>query len=158
MTSNYDRLTHDQRMQIVTLSQEGVNNSEISRRFDVRRGTIINLLKKYAETGSVDDKRRSGRPKITNARDDRELVSVAKKQPNIVGRQVRQNWIEGGGQSISLATVKRRLLSAGLHGYVAQRKPLLTTKHRQRRLQWALQHRDWTAVEWMKVIISDDVS
>ncbi|GBM62743.1 hypothetical protein AVEN_63318-1 [Araneus ventricosus] len=36
------------------------------------------------------------------------------------------------------------------------RVPLLTKRHRQLRLQWASEHRDWTMDEWKRVAWSDE--
>ncbi|GBM16915.1 Transposable element Tc1 transposase [Araneus ventricosus] len=36
------------------------------------------------------------------------------------------------------------------------RAPLLTKRHRQLRLQWAREHRDWTMDEWKRVAWSDE--
>ncbi|GBM64038.1 Transposable element Tc1 transposase [Araneus ventricosus] len=38
----------------------------------------------------------------------------------------------------------------------ATRVPLLTKRHRQLRLQWAREHRDWTMDEWIRVAWSDE--
>ncbi|GBN90033.1 hypothetical protein AVEN_66919-1 [Araneus ventricosus] len=34
--------------------------------------------------------------------------------------------------------------------------PLLTKRHRQLRLQWAREHRDWTTDEWKRVAWTDE--
>ena len=44
----------------------------------------------------------------------------------------------------SSRTVKRRLDEAGLYGRVARKKPLLTVRHKQVRLAWAKERKDWT--------------
>ncbi|GBN79947.1 hypothetical protein AVEN_97729-1 [Araneus ventricosus] len=36
------------------------------------------------------------------------------------------------------------------------RVPLLTKRHRQLRLQWAQEHRDWTMDEWKRAAWSDE--
>ncbi|GBM47063.1 hypothetical protein AVEN_179790-1 [Araneus ventricosus] len=36
------------------------------------------------------------------------------------------------------------------------RVALLTTRHRQLRLQWALEHRNWAMDEWKRVASSDE--
>ena len=45
-------LTHDQRIQIVTLRREDYSYSDLAQRFNVQRATII---KKHDDTGSTDD-------------------------------------------------------------------------------------------------------
>ena len=56
----------------------------------------------------------------------------------------------------SSSTVKRRLIDAGLNGRISRRKPLLLPRHKQQRLQWAKDHRDWTEDMWKKVVWSDE--
>ena len=37
-----------------------------------------------------------------------------------------------------------------------KKKPLLSTRHRQRRLAFALKYRNWTVEDWKRVIGSDE--
>ncbi|GBN32159.1 hypothetical protein AVEN_136397-1 [Araneus ventricosus] len=53
-------------------------------------------------------------------------------------------------------TVQRTLLDMGLCSRHPTRVPLLTKRHRQLRLQWAREHRDWTMDEWKRVAWSDE--
>ena len=55
----------------------------------------------------------------------------------------------------SSSTVKRGLIDAGLNGRILRRKPLLLPRHKQQRLQWAKDHRDWTEDIRKKVVWSD---
>lgn len=155
--AGYKRLSHDDRVRICTLANEHISNHELSRRFNVHRATVINLLRKYRSTGSVDDRQRKGRPRMTSLREDRRLLRISKSNPAAVSGAVRQLWIESGGLPLSKMTVKRRLIAGGLHGQIAVHKPLLTARHRKRRLEWALQHRHWTVDMWRRVVFSDEV-
>jgi hypothetical protein len=44
----------------------------------------------------------------------------------------------------SVTTVRERLRAYGLWGYIARQKPLLTPLHRQRRLQWCRERKNWS--------------
>ena len=58
---------------------------------------------------------------------------------------------------ISDQTVRNRLHDAGLWARRPYRGPVLTDRHRQNRLQWANQHRQWTvANDWRRVWFSDE--
>jgi transposase len=48
-------LTHDERVQIITLQQEGYTYSNLALRFNVRKATITDLISKFRRTGSTDD-------------------------------------------------------------------------------------------------------
>ena len=60
------------------------------------------------------------------------------------------------GVSLSAQTVQRRLVECGLLAYRPKKKPLLTNKMKQKRLSWAKQHVSWTMDQWNSVIFSDD--
>jgi hypothetical protein len=60
------------------------------------------------------------------------------------------------GVQLHPMTVRRRLAAAGLNGRIARRKPFISAKNRQRRLQWARDHANWTVQDWKKVVWSDE--
>jgi hypothetical protein len=43
-----------------------------------------------------------------------------------------------------------------LKAVVKAKKPLLKTRHRQRSLEFALYHQNWTIEDWKRVIWSDE--
>ena len=151
------KLTIEERIEIIALSREGVNNSELSRRYNVQRRTIINVLQKAAEGHTVEDRTRTGRPRAMTARDDRALARLSLRQPTAVSRSLSQDFQLETGLSIAPRTVRRRLRSMDITCRVAKRRPILSRQHRQRRLQWAREHQNLTAEDWNNVIFSDEV-
>ena len=65
------RLNHNQRIQALMMLARGDNVSNVSRAFDCHRNTIIRLHQRFQQTGGVADRRRPGRPRVTNPRTDR---------------------------------------------------------------------------------------
>ena len=57
------RLSEEQRYRAVFLNEQGLSSREIAMQVGCDHKTILNLLGKYAETGSVRDRPKSGRPK-----------------------------------------------------------------------------------------------
>lgn len=151
------RLTHDQRVQIIALHDEaGHSVQQLMRSFNCDRRTIQRLLAKHKATASVDDRPRQSRGRVSTEREDRTLVRLSSQNPRLVARQLQQTWSQHHGVHGSLTTVKRRLRSAGLYGRVAVKKPLLSARHRQRRLLWAQDHLNWTLDQWSLVCFSDE--
>ena len=60
------------------------------------------------------------------------------------------------GVVASTSTVKRRLITAGLNGRIARRKPLLLPRHKITHLEWAKAHAQWTDDMWKRVVWSDE--
>lgn len=150
------RLSHDQRIGIATLHREGVGIQELARRYGVHRSNIYRLCRRLEDTGSTDDRRRSGRPRVSNVHDNRILRRMSVAQPNLVARDLRHRWSQEHGVEASTRTVARRLVEMGQYGRIAVRKPLLSARHRQRRLQFARQHLNWTVHQWRHVVFSDE--
>lgn len=57
---------------------------------------------------------------------------------------------------ISLATVDRVLRQGNVKKWLAKHRPLLKPEHVKKRLDWAMQRKDWGIEEFMSVIWSDE--
>ena len=68
---NMPRLNQNQRIQSLTMLAPGDNVSNVSRAFGCHRNTTIRLRQRFQRTGWVADRRRPGRPRVTNPRTDR---------------------------------------------------------------------------------------
>ena len=71
-------LSLDSKKLFVDLYENGHKLSEISKLLSVPYITISNIVKKYRNTGSVENNKRSGRPKLVADRDDRKLERLVK--------------------------------------------------------------------------------
>ncbi|XP_048269855.1 uncharacterized protein LOC125386770 [Bombus terrestris] len=58
--------------------------------------------------------------------------------------------------NIANRTVRRRLEDFNLRGRKPQKKPLLSSRNRKRRLTFATAHKHWTSDDWQKVLFSDE--
>ena len=71
LSLNMPRLNQNQRIQALMMLARGDNVSNVSRAFSCHRNTIIRLRQRFQQTGEVKDRRRPGRPRVTNPRTDR---------------------------------------------------------------------------------------
>ena len=71
LSLNMPRLNQNQRIQALTMLARGDNVSNVRRAFGCHRNTIIRLRQRFQQTGGVADRRRPGRPRVTNPRTDR---------------------------------------------------------------------------------------
>ena len=96
---------------------------------------------------------RSGRPKKTTPRSDRELCLNSRRNRWKTAPELRQDC---NLLNVHVSTVKRRLCDRGLNGRIARRKPKLTADHKRRRLEFARAHVNWTREQWSQVLWSDE--
>ena len=62
----------------VDLHQNGHRLCEISKLLQLSYMTVSNIIKRFVQTGSVENKARSGRPKVVTDRDYRKLERLVK--------------------------------------------------------------------------------
>ena len=122
----------------------GDNVSNVSRAFCCHRNTIILLCQRFQQTGGVADRRRPGRPKVTNPRTERFIkLTNLRRRFQTATSSARQ-------YGISKQTVLRDLWQA--RQPIGPRRPyvgqVLTARHRAARLQWAQRHFRWGRQQW----------
>ncbi|KAI1678360.1 Tc1 [Pyrenophora tritici-repentis] len=114
----------------------------------------IKLLPEYLEEAP-----RTGRPRKQEAIQEAAIERVRRDR---YGREKSCADIAGDlslhGHNVSSTTVWRVLKAAGYNKTKPTRKPGLTKKMRQERLNWCLAHKDWTLENWKDVIWSDETS
>ena len=152
LSLNIPRLNQNQRIQAVTMLARGDNVSNVSRAFCCHRHTIIRLSQRFQQTGGVADRRRPGRPRVTNPLMDRFITLTHL-------RRHFQTAISSARQyGISKQTVLRSLRQA--RQPIRPRRPyvgqVLTARHRADRLQWAQRHFRWGRQQWARVLFSDE--
>lgn len=119
---------------MVTLHGEGYSMRKISRKLKVSLCAVQSILAKKEETGSARDKGRSGRPRVTNGREDGTLIRLSLSNRTVSSKMLKRQYQDATGSCLSTRTI-RRLLKAGFKGCVVVKKPLLTAKHRKSRLR-----------------------
>lgn len=96
-----------------------------------------------------------GRKKCTSNRDNRTLERIVKQNPFKNVGEIHKEWT-AAGVSASRTTTYRHMQDMDFSCRIPYVKPLLNKRQRQKRLAWAKDKNDWTAVEWSKVMVSDE--
>jgi transposase len=152
----------ENRTRIVTLRELGwkwdaiVAKMSKEYNFSITTRSCMSLMKKYKESGTVDDQARSGRPKSLTQREERLLCRSMRVDRRKNAREVIGELQERCGKKVCKRTVLNILRKYGLRRRVAVRRPLLTKRMRRDRLQWAKDHYKWTVDKWKGVVFSDE--
>ena len=133
-------LSKETRAQIVALKNEGLTHRQVSKKLNVSIAVITSTLQRLEETSSLENRPRSGRPRISTPRDDRKLLNLVRKNRMMSSTELAALWILASGAKADPRTVRNRLIEANYQYKTAVRKPRLTKKHKQDRLD--LQRRD----------------
>lgn len=145
-----------QRVGVSVMHQEGFSSLQIAVRIGCSQSTVVRILMKIQETGSVVDRARSGRPRMSTSRQDRTLRRLSLGNRKLTSPQLLREWWEKCKVVGSSSTVRRRCLQFGLRGCKARKKPLMTDVQRRKRIQWARRSASWSCEMWEKVLFSDE--
>jgi transposase len=148
-------LNESERGHIIGLKQMGtMSNRSIAKQIGCHHQTVANIYGKYLEKGNYSSDRQdcTGRPKVTTAQQDQDLVQHIRANPFSSVPQV----IEHLALPCSSATAKRRLNEVGVRSYWSARKPFLAQRHADQRMAWCLQHLADDEDDWRKVLFTDE--
>ena len=137
-------LTLDQRNRVRGKLEAGVSVTEVARRIRVHQSTISRLKSRLAATGSLRDRRRSGRPRITTPAEDRYIVLTSRRNRFMTAEKISSQFQVATRTRASGQTIHRRLHTRTLRARIPNVAVPLTRRHRQARLNWTRIHRRWT--------------
>ncbi|XP_071743878.1 uncharacterized protein [Lepeophtheirus salmonis] len=94
---------------IVGMTEAGMTATQIAKRIPIPRTTIVSIVKKYLASGNVDNKARSGRPKVWTDSDTDRLNFIIKlnKKANIF--TIWKLFNESRERKMSRMTIRRKL-------------------------------------------------
>ena len=155
-TRRYHRIGEDKRIQIIALQSQSVTMVKISRQTKVNLGTVKDVIRKWKLHHTVRDLPKTGRPAKIVDRTRRRLTRMIQNGEVSTATDLTQTISTLGIAQISATTTRSELHKAGLKAMHLVRKPLLTSAHKKKRLEYARAHRHWTVNDWKQVIFSDE--
>ena len=84
MAPRGSELNGDQKQTIVKLHSKGISGRRIADLTGISRATIQKFLKRFNVRGHIENKPRSGRPKISGIRDDNVLSRLVKRNTFLI--------------------------------------------------------------------------
>ena len=137
--------------QTLSMLMDGKSPHSISLETCVNTSTITGLCKKHLPHIPVSSGGCPPKLSDSNIRHASYLISSGKANTAV---DVTKTLSTITSQSISTQAIQRYLQSYGLKAVVKQKKPLLSKKHWQACLDFALTHQYWTMEEWKRVVWS----
>lgn len=138
--------SEEQRTLIKKLIREGKTYKEVQKMIGCSAKMISNALKWRAKP------ERRGRKWKTTIKMDRRITRMAKAQPMITSRMIKDSL----ELPVSTVTVRRRLCEANLFSRIPRKVPLLKKRHVQKRLQFAKEHINWPKEKWRNILWTDE--
>ena len=136
------------------MRDSGMLQVEIAAHFGCTRQSILALFRRHDASGSVDDRHRSGSPRVTTQRQDRMILLSHLRDRWIPATRTARGIVGSHGRTIISSTVRRRLASQSLRARRPFAGPILSQKNRIRRQDWVQHHIRWTYGQWGRVLFS----
>ena len=107
-------MTFEQHERATGMPTAGMSARDVTRHFERHESTISRLLNRFQQTGSVADRPRSGRPRITTPREDRFLTTLSRRNRFLSSRKLGRLLRNATGTRVCGRTVRNRLHAARL--------------------------------------------
>jgi transposase-like protein len=137
------RLTPAQRLRVIERKGAGDSHASVARLLGCSPQQVARTWERYQKHHTIEDLPRSGRPKVYTARDLRLLKHGILNDQFDTAAEAHRDLLP----HFSDQTVRNMLRQIGARDYHKTKKPLLSADHKAARLQWCLDHRDWTAAQ-----------
>jgi transposase len=142
-----------ERLRIINLFKSGYNGYQIHEATGISTSTISRIRAQYCP----DILKSSGGcpTKLTPANIGyaKHIIRMGKADNAVEVTKALQSVTN---QTLSAQTVCRHLRETGLRPVVKRKRPFLKPHHRHARLEFAESHQEWTLMDWMMVIWSDE--
>lgn len=143
------------RKRIIALHKQGKGYKKIASTLDVSRNTVGSIIRKFKATGVVKNLPGRSRPKKISPATSRYLRRQVDRNPRVTAKELQED-LAVAGTDVSVATVRRTLHEQGLHARAPRKTPLLTSRHKQNRIQFAKNHLDKPQKFWDSVLWTDE--
>ena len=129
----------------------------MSRIFGIPRRTIGSVIKKFKESGSVENRSGRGRKRLFTDKDINQHSRVVKQNRRRPLQDIATIINEGKDHTFSAKTVQRKLTDLEYKRRVAKKQVVVREVNKKKRVAWAKERKNWTVDgEWRSWIFSDE--
>ena len=141
-----------QRGRIIGKRERGVTTRDIAVSVGVSTRTVQRWILRWREEGTLANRPRRGRPRITTRHQDDQIIAASTDDPMKTSVTITQEL----HLPCTSQTTRQRLREHGIRCHVPAVKEEFQEWHRDTRLGLALQHVVYDIDHWKNVIFSDE--
>lgn len=142
-----------QHCSVVSLLNEGYSHCQIQARTGLGKGTVGRIAK---EVENNKENNTAGRPSKLSTRDKTAIIREIRSGRVDNAVQATQFINSTISQSVTPQTVRNVLKQSGFYSATKKKVPMLKKTHRERRLEFAKYHQNWTVEDFKRVLWSDE--
>ena len=109
-----------ERQKVFVLHEEGYSQRQISSKIGYSKTAVTEIIKKFRETGSLEDRKKSGSPPKLIKDDNKYLKTLSLRNRKKTSTVLAKGINTATGKSVSSSCIRRHLLKSGLRGLSAR--------------------------------------
>ena len=148
-------MSSETKSMIVEMFKVGKKPSMIATELGINNSIIYSFLKRFKQTGSIENKKRKGRTPKWTTRDNNRLSILVKTNRKATVRTLWRLFNENKVNTVRLDTIRVKLKGLGMIRR-SLKKSEFSCRNRIKRIRFAKTYMKWTADDWKKVIFSDE--
>lgn len=139
---------------IIELDRQGKSLNDIAQVIGRSKSGVGKLLQRYRATGATVRRPSTGRPRKTDAQQDKQILKEVMADRGITAKQIRYNL---NLNHVSDDLIERRISEGlGFKSCFKIKKNFVSETNRRKRLEFAEAHKNWTVDQWKQVLWSDE--
>ena len=150
MGKRRSELSSDLRELIIESYRNIKNKSKLSKILGISSTTIVSVIKKFEESGSLEKRSGRGRRRLFTFRNESKLSRVLKQGRHQTLSDVTNFLNEGKDRSFYQKTIERKIRSLGCKWRTAKKKVVVRKVNEKKRVKWCKERRKWTVEEQCK--------
>lgn len=136
---------------VISHYKAGKSQREIAEIVGKSRTTVQYIIKRFKESGRVENKSRNSTRKALTPANERFILRIIRENPALSAPKLTAEIKTLLNIDVNPETVRRVLKKNGFNGRAARRKPHITEKNKKKRLDFALKYVTKDSSFWTKV-------
>lgn len=141
---------------IIEQHKNGKTMREIGKLVNRPRSTVCDTIKRFKETKSVENKVKTGRPKLFTDANERWIVNQVRANPHLSAPKLTTQVKEHLEIDCNPETLRLVLRKNNLNGRVARKKPYISKENKNKRINFAKTYKNKDIEFWKDVIFCDE--
>jgi len=146
----------DIRKLVVQLREDGNSLRNIAQIIKKSHSSVQYIINRYNETGSFEDRKRTGRPQKLKSHQKRAILRQVVMEPKISAPKLAGMIDTDYNIRVVPQTIRNVIRNAGYKGCVARKKPFISKINKKKRLDFAKSHINKVNDFWKSVLFSDE--
>ena len=141
---------------IISWHQEGKGLKEIADLTGRSRSTVQSIIKKWIDTGCLENQWYIGRPSTFIVRDANRLKRIVKSNVGASTGHIYITFLAENPKKFSKSTLYRQLKKLKYVRRAIRKSMVVRAKNKQLRIRWAKARKNWTLDAWKNFCFSDE--